>query len=284
MAVGFVAAGLPNVASASSTLPVVTLVAPANGPLGGGTFVTITGHNFDGATAVDFGTNPAPTGWYVKSSNTIRAIAPAAAAASTVVITVTTPAGTSTSTATTTNVFNYVTGPTIQDVTPAVGPTIGGTNVTIAGQGFSCPCGVTFGTVTASFTADSTAELTAVAPGPESAGTVPVTVTTSDGATPADPVAQFTYADDAPTVDALTPANGTEGTEVAITGSLFKKVPKGSTTVYFGQTPGTNVKVVSGKKITVDAPTGSGTVDVTVSDPEGTSQINEPGDEFTYTS
>ncbi len=284
VATAFAVVCLPNVASAISTVPVVTSVSPANGPLSGGTFVTISGRDFDGATALDFGTNPALTGWYVKSPNTIKAIAPTVAAATTVVVTVTTPNGTSTSAATATNVFNYVTGPTIQDVTPEVGPTTGGTKVTIAGQGFSCPCGVTFGGVAATVTADSTTELTAVAPSTESAGAVPVVVTTSDGTTPADPVAQFNYADDAPVVDSLSPASGTEGTVVTITGSLFEKSPKGATAVYFGANEGTDVKVVSSKAITVEAPAGSGTVDVTVSDPRGTSQINEPGDEFTYTS
>jgi hypothetical protein len=113
---------------------------------------------------------------------------------------------------------------------------------------------------------------------------VPVVVTTSDGSTPADPVAQFSYADDAPIVDSLSPTSGTEGIRVTITGSRFQKTPKGTTTVYFGPTPGTNVNVENTRTITVDAPVGSGTVDVTVSDPKGTSQINEPGDEFTYTS
>jgi large repetitive protein len=284
MAVGLVGAAIPNVAGATSSEPVVTGVSPANGPLSGGTFVTISGRNFDSATAVNFGANPAPTGWYVKSPNTIKAIAPAAAAPSTVVVTVTTSGGTSSTTATATNVFNYVAGPTIQDVTPGVGATTGGTSVTIAGQDFSCPCGVTFGGVAASFTSDSASEITAIAPASESTGAVPVVVTTSDGTTPADPVAQFAYADRAPVVDSLSPTNGTEGTAGTITGSLFQKSPKGSTTVYFGSTPGTNVKVDSSKKITVDAPAGSGTVDVTVADPRGTSPVNEPGDEFTYTS
>ncbi|HXW35016.1 MAG TPA: IPT/TIG domain-containing protein [Acidimicrobiales bacterium] len=281
--VGFIVAGAPNVAGANSTLPDVTLVAPANGPLSGGTFVTISGRNFDGATAVDFGSTAAPIGWYVKSPDTIKAIAPADATAQTVVVTVTTSAGSSSSTATATNVFNYVTGPTIQDVTPAVGPTTGGTSVTIAGQDFSCPCGVTFGGVTANFTSDSTTELTAIAPGPENAGTVPVVVSTTAGNTPADPVAQFTYEDDAPIVDSLSPSSGTQGTVVTIIGSRFEKSPKGATTVYFGTTPATGVTVVSSTKITAVAPAESGTVDVTVSDPKGTSPINEPADEFTYT-
>lgn len=282
---GYATVGLASIASANPTAPpTVSLVSPANGPLSGGTFVTISGSHFDGATAVDFGATPAPTGWYVKSPGIIEAIAPASDATGSVVVTVTTPKGSSTSTPDPTNVFNYVTGPTIQSVTPGSGPTIGGTSVTISGQGFSCPCGVTFGGVAANVSPDSATELTAIAPGPESAGTVPVVVTTSDGTTPADPAATFTYSTDDPVVIYVSPSSGTQGTPVTITGAAFKKTPKGSTAVYFGSTPATNVKVVSGKVITADAPAGSGTVDVTVSDLNGTSSISEPGDEFTYTS
>ncbi len=281
----FAVVQLPSIASASPTSPpTVSLVSPAHGPLSGGTFVTISGSHFDGASAVDFGATPAPTGWFVKTPGVIEAIAPGSAATGPVVVTVTTPNGTSTSTATSTNVFDYVTGPTVQSVTPGTGPTLGGTSVTISGQGFACPCSVTFGGVSASVTSDSTSELTAIAPGPENPGTVPVVVTTSNGTTPADPEATFTYATRNPVVIFVSPSSGTLGTQVTITGSDFKKTPKGSTSVFFGSTPATNVKVVSGKTITASAPAGTGTVDVTVSDLDGTSSISEPGDEFTYTS
>ena len=54
--------------------------------------------------------------------------------------------------------------------------------------------------------------------------------------------------------------------------------------MYFGATLATNVTVDSGKKISCEAPAGEGTVDVTVVDPKGTSAINEPNDQFTYSS
>lgn len=285
LAVGFVTAGVPSLASATSTVPVVRLVTPAHGPLSGGTFVDIAGGNFDGATAVDFGTTPAPTGWFVKGPDTIRAIAPASGAG-TVVVTVTTGGGTSSSTATSTNVFTYVSGPTIQSVSPGVGATTGGTRVTIAGQGFSGATSVTFGGSPAGFTLDSPTEISAIAPsGPSSGGTVPVVVTASAGTTPSDPAADFTYAVQSPSVDAVEPSSGSAGTMVTITGTHFVKNPKKGppvTKVYFGGNLATNVTVVSGKSITCAAPAGSGTVDVTVTTPKGTSAINQPGDQFTY--
>jgi hypothetical protein len=285
LAVGIVTAGVPSIAGAS-TVPVVRMVSPAHGPLSGGTFVDITGGDFDGATAVDFGTTPAPTGWFVKSPDTIKAIAPVASAAGTVVVTVTTAGGPSSSTETSTNVFTYVTGPTIQSVSPGAGATTGGTRVTIAGQGFSGVTGVSFGASAAGFTVDSPTEISAIAPsGPSSGGTVPVAVTATAGTTPADPAADFTYAVQSPIVDAVEPSNGSAGTVVTITGSRFEKNPKKGpalTRVYFGANLATNVTVVSSKSITCDAPSGGGTVDVTVTDPKGTSAINQPGDQFTY--
>ncbi|MGO8870282.1 MAG: IPT/TIG domain-containing protein [Acidimicrobiales bacterium] len=281
---GFVTAVASSGASATaSTAPSVRLVSPDNGPLGGGTFVTISGSRFDGASAVDFGTNPAPTGWFVKNSDTIEAIAPAFTGTSTVVVTVTTPNGTSSTTQTSTNVFNYVTGPTIQNVAPGAGPLEGGTIVTIAGTSFSGVTGVTFNGVAAAYTVDSPTEITATTPVSESAGSVPVAVITSGGTTPVDPAAEFFYTNNPPAVISLSPTSGSQGTKVTIKGSHFLKNPVGATTVYFGSTPGTSVTVKGSSTITVDAPAGSGTVDVTVSDPNGTSSINEPADLFTYT-
>jgi len=284
LAVGFMTAADSGGAGATaSTAPSVRLISPAHGPIGGGTFVTITGNNFDAASVVDFGANPSPTGWFVRSPDVIEAIAPAAAGAGPVVVTVTTPNGTSSSTPTSKNVFNYVTGPTIQRLTPGVGLTLGGTIVTIAGSGFSGVTGVTFNGISASYVVHSPTEITAISPGPVSAGRVPVVVTASGQPSPADPEAVFNYVVNAPIVNSLSPASGTAGTVVTIKGSLFMKKPAGTTTVYFGSTPGTNVTVTNSKTITVIAPATSGTVDVTVTDLNGTSGIVEPGDLFTYT-
>ncbi|MFJ7244740.1 PxKF domain-containing protein [Kitasatospora sp. NPDC098652] len=75
--------------------PVVTGVAPAQGPLAGGNTVTITGSNFTGATAVTFGSTPAAA-FTVDTDTRITATAPAASGVGAVGVTVTTPGGTST--------------------------------------------------------------------------------------------------------------------------------------------------------------------------------------------
>jgi hypothetical protein len=277
-------------ASATATLPVVRTVSPAHGPVSGGTFVDITGGDFDGATVVDFGTTPA-SDWFVKSPDTIKAIAPAGSGTGPVVVTVTTPGGTSSGTATSTNVFTYVTGPTIQSVSPGAGGLQGGTRVTIAGTGFTgSSITVTFGSASAGITVDSPTEISAIAPSASSAGvptggTVPVAVTASAGTTPSDPVADFTYVSQAPTVTAVVPDEGSAGNTITVMGTHFekgsKKVPV-VTRVFFGANQATSVTVESSSKIRCVVPAGAGTVDITVTDPKGTSGINQPGDEFTY--
>ena len=74
--------------------PAITAISPNSGVIAGGTTVTITGTDFDGATAVSFG-GTAATSFTVNSDTSITATAPPAAGIGTVDITVTTAAGTS---------------------------------------------------------------------------------------------------------------------------------------------------------------------------------------------
>jgi hypothetical protein len=74
--------------------PAVTSVSPTRGQRAGGAVVTITGHDFTGATAVNFGGHPA-RGFGIVSDTLITAVAPAARAGA-VDITVTTTGGQST--------------------------------------------------------------------------------------------------------------------------------------------------------------------------------------------
>ena len=73
--------------------PTVTAVNPNTGSTSGGTPVVISGTNFNGATVVVFGANPAAS-FTVVNSTTINATSPAGAIA-TVDVRVTTPIGTS---------------------------------------------------------------------------------------------------------------------------------------------------------------------------------------------
>ena len=86
-------------------LPTVTTVSPSSGPGAGGTTVTITGTNFDGTTAVSFGSTPAAS-FNVVSDTTITAVAPAGAG--TVDVTVRNPGQSS---ATSADRFTYTSTP-----------------------------------------------------------------------------------------------------------------------------------------------------------------------------
>ncbi|MFH8387282.1 IPT/TIG domain-containing protein, partial [Kitasatospora sp. NPDC018058] len=80
----------------------------------------------------------------------------------------------------------------------------------------------------------------------------------------------------APVISSINPNNGpaTGGTAVTINGSGFI----GATSVKFGTVPVSSFKLVSDNQIQATAPAGSGTVQVTVTTPFGTSN----GVAFTY--
>jgi hypothetical protein len=76
--------------------PTITALNPVSGAIVGGTSVTITGTDLEGATAVRFGSTPASS-FAVNSESQITAVAPPSAAVAGVPVTVTTVAGTATS-------------------------------------------------------------------------------------------------------------------------------------------------------------------------------------------
>ena len=259
-----------------TAVPTVTTVGPNAGPLGGTTGVTITGTNFTGATAVDFGTGQAGTNVTVVSPSEITVNAPAESAG-TIDVTVTTPVGTSpTSSA---DQFTYTAAPTVTAVSPTSGPTGGGTSVTVTGSNLANATAVKFGTTAGTVTADGAGSIRVTSPA--GTGTQDITVTTAGGTSATSGADQFTYVP-APTVTIVSPNVGPLGgtTGVTITGTNFT----GATAVDFGTgQAGTNVTVVSSFEITVNAPSESAaTVDVTVTTPGGTSAISS-ADHFTYT-
>lgn len=258
--------------------PTVTGLTPSDGPTSGGTQVTITGTGFlaaPAAWAVYFGATPAS---YTIDSNTqITATSPAGSAG-TVDVTVTTTGGTSATSAA--DQFTYVSAPTIVLVGPAAGPTAGGITVGIFGDGFFGTTAVTFGGIAATdFTVFTDYGMSATAPA-GSAGTVDIRVTTVGGTSATSAADQFTYVT-APTVTSVTPTAGPTGgsTTVIITGSGFAAAP-GTGAVMFGATPA-SYAINSATQITATAPAGSGTVDVTVTTPGGTSATST-ADQFTY--
>ena len=106
--------------------PVITNVSPNSGPVTGGTTVTITGTGFGDANAVDFGTANVATQWTIVNFTTIVATAPVGQLGP-YDIQVSNPSGTSTPVAA--DVYTYTTPPvpTVSGVSPATGPSTGGT-------------------------------------------------------------------------------------------------------------------------------------------------------------
>ncbi len=252
--------------------PTVSTVNPNKGPEVGGTSVTITGTNFNEATAVTFGSSNA-TSFAVISTTSITAVSPAGAG--TVGVNVTTSGGTSPSGGG--DQFNYLPLPSVTNISPNVGPEVGGTSVTITGTNLSEATVVKFGSSDATgVKVNSPTSITAVSPA--GSGTVDVTVSTPGGTSATSSADEFSYVP-RPTVVDVNPAAGPAagGTSVTITGTNLNE----ATAVKFGSTSATGVKVVSATSIMAVAPAGTGTVDVTVSTPGGTSATSS-ADRFSY--
>ena len=111
--------------------PTVTDVHVGNGPVAGGTTVTISGSGFDEVSTVAFGSAPAKS-FHVSSSTSITAVAPAASVG-VVDVRVTTPAAVSV--ISTPDEFIYT--PTIVKLQNSSAPAKGGTRVTVTGSGFA---------------------------------------------------------------------------------------------------------------------------------------------------
>ena len=278
-----------------SAPPFVQQVSPRNGPAAGGTPVIITGTGFNGASAVKFGSTNA-TSFKVESNTRISAVSPAYTSGSAAVnVSVTTPAGTSVPKASSIlpeSYFRYA--PTVGRLEPNSGSVAGGTTVRIHGLAFTSVHGpdepaefvraVRFGSVQAtSFGVESGGpehEATIVAVAPPGTGTVDVTVETAGGTSPIGAADRFSYFVPAvPTVTNVQPPEGSPsgGTPVTITGTSFS----GATAVKFGTSTATSFTVNSETSITAVSPEGAGTVDVTVTTPEGTSAPNQ-SDRFSY--
>ena len=260
-------------------VPTVTSISPTAGPIGGGTSVIITGTGFSYANAtgaVKFGA--ATASYTINSDTQITATAPAHAAG-TLDITVTTPGGTSATNAV--DQYTYVSPPTVTSVSPTVGPTAGGTTVTINGTNFSGATSVTFGGVAATgYTVYSGTQIVATAPA-GSAGTVDIRVTTVGGTSATSASDQYTYVSP-PTVTAVSPVSGPTagGTTVTITGTGFA-FANATGAVRFGATTATYT-INSNTQITATLPANAaGTYDVTVTTSGGTSATSA-ADQFTY--
>jgi hypothetical protein len=170
--------------------PSIQRVGPRAGTTLGGNRVTIVGAGFSGATGVSFGA-VAATSFTVESDQEILAVSPAESAGS-VDVSVTGPSGTSP--VDPADVYGYsLKVPVVTSVAPDLGPSSGGTTVTISGKQFQHASAVDFGAVpAASYSVTNSKTIVAVAP--PGTGTVDVTVTNASGTSGVvSPADQFTY-------------------------------------------------------------------------------------------
>ncbi len=233
----------------------VTGVDPAEGPVAGGTVVTLTGTDLATVSGVLFDGVPG-TGLDVVSGTGLTVTSPPHAAGP-VTLTVTNESGDSLLPAG----FTYLadgTDATVDGLAPVEVPTAGGTTVTVTGTGLTGATGVTVGGVPATdvVVAPGGGTLTFTTPAGETGGAAPVVIAFPLGTVEA---GDLTYV--APTLDALDPAEGptSGGTTVTLTGTGLEA----ATGVTFGGVAATDLAVVGPGEITVTSP-AQGAGDVTV--------------------
>jgi hypothetical protein len=252
-----------------TSAPTIISVTPLEGPIAGGTNVTLAGANYTTTpdTTVTFG-GTAATNVVVVNATLITCTTPAHAAGA-VDVTVTNSNGSGTLP----GGFTYHAPPVIISLNPDHGPMSGGTAVTLTGNHFT-PTN-TFVTIGGNYVqnlvvVDNTTLTfdTPASPTPGPKGVYVLTPwgdhTLLDG---------FTYTQ-APTITSVTPSDGsTSGnTAVTILGNEFTTTP--DTTVTFGGILAANVLVVDVNTITCDTPAHTaGAVDVTVTNSNGSDTL-----------
>lgn len=167
----------------------VDSISPDDGPVAGGTSVTVHGSGFSHATAVYFGSQRAAS-YHVSSDSSMTAVSPPVSTPGSVHVVVQFGgSGTAASTAT----FTYLARPRVASVSPMTGTTGGGTWVTIDGTALARTIQVSFGGASATrIDMVSDTELRALTPA-HLAGPVDVTITTPGGTSATSPADRFTY-------------------------------------------------------------------------------------------
>ncbi|MFN0095182.1 MAG: IPT/TIG domain-containing protein, partial [Dehalococcoidia bacterium] len=265
---------------------------PSSGPSGQVTFVTITGSGFSSNSCiVKFGDVTAVANRDAATPTTkYDAITPTSIGPGTVDVRVT--CGSQTSPISSAAKFTFTAqgaAPTITSLSPSSGAaSTANIEVTINGTNLGGALSVTFGGTNASIVANSNTatQIKVIAPA-KTAGKVEVVVTTAGGSNnTANDANDFTYVNaNLPTVTGLSPNTGpinSSSISVTITGTNFN----GATEVKFDNVLVTSFSQPNSTTIVVTAPlrATTGTVQVTVKTPEGTSSTDGTGNDFSYTS
>ena len=245
--------------------PTVTGIVPANGPSSGGTPVTINGTDFQSGATATIGGVPL-TGVSVTGPTTLSGTTGAHAPGSGNAVLVFNPDSQS-ATCACTYTYDPAAAPTVTAISPANGPSAGGTVVTITGTAFQPRATATIGGVAlgaVSVLSDTALSGTTGAHAPAAANAVIVTNPDTQSAS-----CTCTYAYDAsaaPSVSSISPASGptTGGTAVTISGASFQT----GATATVGGVALTAVTVTSTTLTGTTSAHAAGTVSVVVTNPD----------------
>ncbi len=259
--------------------PTFTSLSPAAVAVSGGTSITITGTGFQSVPAVKIGTDDCLNEAFV-SATSITCDAPAKTAG-VYPLTVTNPDGQLVTT--TTNVVTYLDPVTVTSISPSAGALLGGTNLTIAGTNFFAGAVATIGGTPCT----TTTVLSAIAiscvgiPTVAVAGSAAVVVTNVDGQSGTSPT-PYAY-QEAPTASTITPNTGVigGGYTVVVSGANFLT----GATVSLGPvtcgTPTVDEVLDTITCLVPAAPSGTGTVNVVVTNSDGQAATITGGFSFT---
>jgi len=237
--------------------PTVSSVTPSQGSIAGGTTVTVTGTNLEGAS-VQFGAIPASE-VTVKSPTELTAKSPANLAG-TVDITIMTAGGTSEQAEADQFTYYIPPPPTVTAVTPGEGSTAGGTRVTITGEHLAAATAVDFEGTAATIVSDTAGSITVDTPA-HAAGAVNVSVTTVGGESEPSSAAHFTYHQPPKGSNGLEGSSG-EGGGTGGSGSTSVETTTTTATVATTAATGGAFKLIG--KPTVNSRTGAITFRVSV--------------------
>ena len=284
---------LPPVASAdlyvtvpapagSPGAPVVSGVSPPNGPLTGGTAVTVTGSGFvPGETEVLFGNAPG-TNVVVDTSTqsvpgTSLTVTSPPSCAGTVDVRVVTPAGSSPPVPE--DEFTFDGQPRIDSISPASGTASASQTVIVTGANLGCPettkvtgINLTAPVLTAAILNDpvhpnTTSQIELSVPPQPSGSLGHVVVTTGGGDSTDVPADLFSWSAPPPALSTASLSGPTQGgNQVSLTGQNLSF----PTAVSFGGKPALGITANSDSQVTAVAPPGCGTVPVAVSTAAGT--------------
>jgi hypothetical protein len=221
--------------------PTISSVAPAGGPLAGGTTITVTGTFLRTGATVLIGGSACGSVTVDASETFLTCVTPAkSAGAYTVSVT-----NTDTQVASKASGFTYQGAPTVTNISPAVGASAGNTLVTISGSNFLSGATVSIGGTACTPVTVASATSLSCRTGVHAAGSGTITVTNADGQFGTG--SSYLY-QDAPAITSVTPATSavTGGQAITITGTGFLT----GATVKIGGTSCTSVVVVSLTEIT----------------------------------